>query len=78
MSLIFFAVAFFISFCTKLKIIFGAAVYEEGVNDMFTCQVNHHHYVNPCGQALDKRMAGSQSPQRELKKRFQILLHPFN
>jgi hypothetical protein len=53
------------SFYTKLKIIFGAAVCEEGVNDMFTCQVSHD-CVKPCGQALDKRMGG---PQRELKNR---------
>jgi len=57
---------------------FGAAVYAvESVSDMFTCQVNHHDHVNPCGQALDKRMGGPRSPQWELKTRIQILHHVF-
>jgi len=50
---------------------------EESVSDMFICQVNHHDYVNPCGQALDKRMGGPRSPQWELKMCVQILRHSF-
>ena len=50
---------------------------EESVSDMFICQVNHHDYENPCGQALDKRMGGPQSPQSELKMCVQIHCHPF-
>ena len=49
---------------------------KKSVSDMFIFQVNHHDYVNPCGQALDKRMGGPRSPQWELKTCIQILCHP--
>ena len=50
---------------------------KKSVSDMSICQVSHHDYVNPCGQALDKRVGGSQSPQLELHTIVQILHHPF-